>query len=750
MLQYGPYLLFRLTVTSKVSHLASKKIDNTLRKKLSRLENMIIELKTLIEAPPLITEAQSLFGNEADNGQASAEIESPTQSEFVRVDSASSICESNIIPEGSLEESITPDVRSPSRDATEQLGDEMILQCAQETLSRATSLYEASVHGERVGESRSADRRHRLKLALQKKAPPNSSHRSLKCVELLDIPDTQLDGLLPLGFTRARKSNLGVKIETKPVPLEQPLNMPSQIQESFQKLQYHIRQRGPSIAKQAAEVVPIASPPTPSDLRRCHLSETSDLKEPTIVDFFIATSNLWKAPEGAMPISSGPSTPYRYVGHIHQDLQYFARNGISSSRSVSLQKLLPEYPRLLPTNRVALTGRLGIGKTYLAAAHVFRLLQRFPSVAIFWFSEACLEDDCRAVTKLLGFKAPTAVMKPWKWLSKILSKLHTRVIGPWLVVLDGVNFDIAAHKRLKKQLNIQESTDCYILMTTRHVNTAKSFVLDGLTFNVEGLDGEDAANLLTVGSPIPRDYEYDVIAQALNYDPFVIKQVQSFLETTKMSIRDFGVQLEIILNDENWSRGGQATAAAKVLSRFQRLDTKTPSISQSSHDLTLAAVMSAVINPSWPVVFDALDSTKPEAMGLLSIISLLGKFRIPLSLLSDGVDSKAAAHVLSDQSLLVLEQTELSACQLMLVAHKVWLLEQDKMERACAAALKWIANLYPDVKDDSTTDPCKALEPFARAVLCHPANSWITGDTESEDYMSRLRDRIDRSRSGKS
>jgi hypothetical protein len=436
-----------------------------------------------------------------------------------------------------------------------------------------------------------------------------------------------------------------------------------------------------------------------------------------------------------------PRIPLRYLHHIEQELEELSNSGISPSRHTFLEKLLRDGSTVLPTDRVALTGRLGIGKTYIAAAHVHRLIQRFETVPIFWISVSHIEEDCTALSELLRLKCPKSSINPWNWLSKIIASLPRRIVEPWLLVVDGVNLEAADNAGLHKLLDVKAPQHGHLMMTTRHHSTANRFLHGGLRFNVETLNGEDAGNLLASKSPVPRDFEFDIIARALDFDPFVTAQICSFLEKTGMPFEEFSVKLELVLDDRNWAREGQAAIAAKALSRKQWLNGAGDASSERCSYSALVSVLGSILNPSWLILFDAIYEKHPAAAELLSILSVLGRSQVPEPLLAASAGDKAATRVLLDQCFLTQTSEEASACRLMLIAHRVWLMEQDKMEAAYRGALKRVANEYPAVEDDATRKQCELLEPFAQGVLSNAASSWIPNDRTSEMYISMLREK---------
>ena len=425
---------------------------------------------------------------------------------------------------------------------------------------------------------------------------------------------------------------------------------------------------------------------------------------------------------------STAGTPLRYIDHIQKDIEDFSVSGISSSRLDVLERLSTDNLALLPTNRVALTGRLGIGKTYIAMAYVYRLMRRSKSTPIFWVTLNQLETDCKAITQILGLKPLTSSVTPLDWLCKILRRLSSSIIGPWLVVIDGANISSSDEPRILKLSETKEGAHGYILITTRHLDTAENFLNGGLNISVGPLDPVDAANLLGHDTPTPLSGVFDEIAHSLDFDPFVTTKVRTFLDMTGMPAADFATQLCSLLNEDSWSTNGEATAAASLLSRKQRQEGRASTMLQSPQCSLLVPVLRSCLNPSWLFLFDSLADNHPAAAELLASLSVLGRSSVPKPLLAANAAIRCAARVLMNQCFLTERTDDVYGSRLMLVAHRVWLAERSGFHVAYKSALKMIACEYPDARTLSGRSQCKAFEPLAKASTSATADSWTQED----------------------
>ena len=95
---------------------------------------------------------------------------------------------------------------------------------------------------------------------------------------------------------------------------------------------------------------------------------------------------------------------------------------------------------------------------------------------------------------------------------------------------------------------------------------------------------------------------------------------------------------------------------------------------------TLSAVMRVLLNPSWAILFDALHEKHPDAGELMSAITALGRTRFPEALLGT---NESLEHLV-DQCFVDIESDDILVSRLVVIAHRVWLIEQGKVGLAGA------------------------------------------------------------------
>ena len=423
--------------------------------------------------------------------------------------------------------------------------------------------------------------------------------------------------------------------------------------------------------------------------------------------------------------------PLRYVKHCGHDHEIPLEPDAYLTRHDILKRLASDGASIMPNNRVALTGPVGIGKTYVAMSFVNRLTHQFKNTSIFWVSAETdhqLQEDCKAITDLMGLKPPNPGIKPWNWLCKILRRIPNTLSGSWVMVLDGV-IPTAETFGIHKFCETLEGKHGYVLMTTRHLDVAERFIGEtGLQVDVGALDTSHAANLLGEDATVPLSPIFDELAQSLEFGPLAIVNTKAFLKMTGMPARDYADYLAAILNNDNWTKGRQLASVAQGIITGCHTASDTASADLQSESSALFAVIRSCINPSWYLLFDQLESELPAAIHVLSMLSVFGRRTIPKVLLSTNAAITGDAKVLIDRSLLTLKLDTIEANRIMLIAHRVWLLGHDRLECAHQSALRKIAYVYPDAAFDVNWHQCESLEPFAKTVLAGSSQSWIEAD----------------------
>ena len=161
------------------------------------------------------------------------------------------------------------DETTSKQEAREDVGNNMILQCAQETLSRGTSLYEESVYEASVSDSsiseQNVSRRHKNETSGRHVHKAMSTPIVLRDedVELSRSQEVRMSDVGPRDWSKARahtsRTKLKYGVEQPAIfhgepstRVETPLNLPTQLQRSFGILQSHLQSQKVSRGTESA------------------------------------------------------------------------------------------------------------------------------------------------------------------------------------------------------------------------------------------------------------------------------------------------------------------------------------------------------------------------------------------------------------------------------------------------------------------------------------------------------------------
>ncbi|KAK4139101.1 kinesin light chain [Dichotomopilus funicola] len=300
-----------------------------------------------------------------------------------------------------------------------------------------------------------------------------------------------------------------------------------------------------------------------------------------------------------------------------------------------------------PAGRVALVGLGGVGKSQLAIEYAHRIAAGQPDKWVFWVhagTKARVEEGFRMIAdavKLAGRNQPKADISRlvYSWLSNERN-------GEWILVLDSAddgdvfyNVDHASSatsgdtgERRPFATYLPQSRNGSILITTRNKDLA--FRLTGRRQNmidVGPMAQADALSLLEkkLGTPANPDVAADLV-EALDLVPLAISQAAAYIQA-----RAPRTSVEKYLADFRKNEGRRA--------RLLRYD---------GGELRREGGASNAILMTWRMSFEHIQSKRPSAADLLSLMSFFDPQGIPGWVLRDGMsdDSGGTTNNLLDDN----------------------------------------------------------------------------------------------------
>ncbi|KAF4457801.1 kinesin light chain [Fusarium austroafricanum] len=269
------------------------------------------------------------------------------------------------------------------------------------------------------------------------------------------------------------------------------------------------------------------------------------------------------------------------------------------------------------SQKVALVGLGGVGKTQIALHFAYQLKEKQPDYSIFWvpvLSDEAAERAYVDIAKKLGLQRSN---EDDNVKDLVYQHLSSDKAGKWLFIVDNADdediiFGSADKPGLEEYL--PQSENGIILLTTRSGQVAEGFAQSDM-IDIKQMDQEETVTLLKK-SLIQKQLLEDEISviELLTYLcflPLAITQAAAYLNQTKAPIRAY---LGLLRNAED--------NGARILEREFRDNTRYRG-SQNA------------VGTTWIVSFRQIQKSNQLAVDLLSFISCIEPKAIPQSMLPD-------------------------------------------------------------------------------------------------------------------
>jgi tetratricopeptide (TPR) repeat protein len=369
-----------------------------------------------------------------------------------------------------------------------------------------------------------------------------------------------------------------------------------------------------------------------------------------------------------------------------------------------------------------------IRKSQIAIEYAYRVRDSAPQTWVFWihasnatrFKQAY--TDIAARIELPGRDDPKA---------DILRLLHNWLCdernGQWLIILDNADDDQvlhstgvdsdgvahgteAAHETAPLASFLPQSSNGWILVTSRDLGAALNLVGTKSVFRVEPMVEEEALMLLKTRIPVGKTFEDDskILVKRLGYIPLAITHAASYMEVRDQTVTTY---LELFRESEE--------NKAHLLSN------------QEIRDIRRDSSGSSAVITTWHISFEQIQKTKPEAAELLSLMAMFDRQGIPESILYDGRDKlqfEDAVAPLTSFSLIKAQSAKQPEQQfggrlfemhdLVQLATKKWLEVQMQIGTWQNISLRIMATSFPAGQLE-TWATCQVLLPHARKMLSY-------------------------------
>ncbi|RGP77978.1 kinesin light chain 3 [Fusarium longipes] len=276
-----------------------------------------------------------------------------------------------------------------------------------------------------------------------------------------------------------------------------------------------------------------------------------------------------------------------------------------------------------PSQRMALVGMGGFGKSKLAIQFAHRIYADEDDTSVFWVhagSKTAFEESYRALADLVSL--PRRPEPDTNVLLLVRNWLQRQDIPSWLLIIDNADdIDLFYPPNLNNGIAsyIPKSNKGKVLITSRSLDVAERLVGSSKAImRVPVMAEEQALHLLQSTLESAADEESArAIVRALDFIPLAVKQAAGYVNR----------------------RSPQVTPKS-YLDEFHESERKRDSLLRSDKgDLDRNDGVSSSVIVTWQITFDKIKEEHPSAANLLSLMSQFQAQNIPDFMLHDYDDN---------------------------------------------------------------------------------------------------------------
>ncbi|KAH7460531.1 hypothetical protein FOMA001_g19547 [Fusarium oxysporum f. sp. matthiolae] len=416
---------------------------------------------------------------------------------------------------------------------------------------------------------------------------------------------------------------------------------------------------------------------------------------PSVADFdFGPAAKRRKVARGAVDLTEEFYEPCYYIP--------FTRNTCFTGRTTILNALEDKFFGPEQSQKVALVGLGGVGKTQIALRFAYQMKDKQPDYSIFWvpvLSDETAEGAYVDIAKKLGLQKNS---EDEDVKDLVCQHLSSNKAGKWLLIMDNADDQeliLGSAEKSGLEAYLPQSEGGIILLTTRSGQVAGEFAQSDV-IDIKQMDQGEAATLLKK-SLIQKHLLQDVASVVelltyLTFLPLAITQAAAYLNQTRAPIRTY---LGLLRNAE---------------------DNNTRVLDREFRDETRYRGSQNAVGTTWIVSFDQIQKTNQLAADLLSFMSCIEPKAIPQSILpgAEADELEWAIGTLCSYSFLVRrEETDVfDMHSLVHTATRGWLEKQDQERRVSNDVIRHLAARFP-TKDDAHYGLRREYLPHAMRLL---------------------------------
>ncbi|KAF5673917.1 kinesin light chain 3 [Fusarium heterosporum] len=415
-----------------------------------------------------------------------------------------------------------------------------------------------------------------------------------------------------------------------------------------------------------------------------------------------------------------------------------------------------------PSQRMALVGMGGFGKSQLAIQFAHRVHAEKPGTSVFWVhggSKAAFDESYRSLADVIAL--PRRHEPEVNVLALVHDWLQRDDVPPWLMVFDNAD-DITTffadegpdnQSRARLAAYLPKSTNGKIIVTSRSLDAAERLVGSVQnTLQIPTMAEEQALELLQghLTDETDEAAAKDLV-RMLDCIPLAVKQAAAYI-----------------------NRRSPRVTPASYLEEFSRSDKRKDSLLRSDKgDLGRQDGVSNSIVVTWQVTFEQIKRDQPRAANLLSLMSQFQAQNIPEFMLHDykdnntpnekndvdgtGVGSESDGESEKDdfeddldllRGYSLVDTSTIGFCNmhpLVQFCTRSWISEFGDSERWSRLFMKLAADHFPNGVFETWT-VCQTLLPHVEPLLRSKprgetvATNWIELLTNASRYMQEIGD----------
>ncbi|EWY97259.1 hypothetical protein FOYG_05727 [Fusarium oxysporum NRRL 32931] len=359
----------------------------------------------------------------------------------------------------------------------------------------------------------------------------------------------------------------------------------------------------------------------------------------------------------------------------------FTKNPHFTGRSTILSALEDKFFGPDQSQKMALVGLGGVGKTQIALRFAYQMKEKRPDYSIFWVPVLSDETAERAYVDIAKKLRLQKSSEDDDVKDLVCQHLSSDEAGKWLLIVDNADDEElifgSAHKPGLEQY-LPQSEYGIVLLTTRSRHVAVEFAQSDV-IDIEQMDQEEATTL----------FEKSLIQKQLLQDETSVIELLTYLSFLPLAI----TQAAAYLN--------QTRAPIRIYSGLLRNaeDNDTRVLDREFRDNTRYRGSQNAVGTTWIVSFRQIQKSNQLAVDLLSFISCIEPKAIPQSILPDAEADELewAIGTLCSYSFLVRreESNVFDMHSLVHTATRGWLNKQDREIQVSNDAICHLAARFP-------------------------------------------------------